>query len=205
MNTGENYTKGYTVFKMLGNTVSKVYPKKERVMAKVTKSEKVPAPMQIIYTQTVAITDKFSKNYLNTEYAQLIRYATAALCRKRPSPLNKGKVTTWACGITYAMGYANFLFDPSQNPSMQAADLCAAFGVSKSTGGTKSKVVRDLLGISQLDPNWCLPSKIDSNPMAWMIMVNGLMLDAHYAPREIQEVAYEKGLIPYIPADATDK
>ena len=162
-------------------------------MAKVTKSEKVPAPMQFIYTQIVAITDKFSKNYLNTEYAQLIRYATAALCRKRPSPLNKGKVTTWACGITYAMGYANFLFDPGQNPSMQATDLCAAFGVSKSTGGTKSKAVRDLLGISQLDPNWCLPSKIDSNPMAWMIMVNGLMLDALMPHERSKKLRIKRG------------
>jgi len=53
----------------------------------------------------------------------------------------------------------------------------------------------------QLDPNWCLPSKLNDNPMAWMIMVNGLLVDARQLPREIQEVAYEKGIIPYIPAD----
>ena len=32
-------------------------------------------------------------------------------------------------------------------------------------------------------------------------MVNGLPVDARYLPREIQEAAYEKGIIPYIPAD----
>ena len=73
-------------------------------MTKAIKSEKVPASMQPIYSQIVAITDKFSTDHLNEEYAQLIRHATAALCRKRPSPLNKGKVSSWACGITYAIG-----------------------------------------------------------------------------------------------------
>jgi hypothetical protein len=37
--------------------------------------------------------------------------------------------------------------------------------------------------------------------MAWMISVNGFIVDARRLSREIQEVAYEKGLIPYIPAD----
>jgi len=174
-------------------------------MAITKKSEQVPKSMHTIYDQIVALTDEFSQKQLNEEYAQLIRYATAALCRKRPSPLLKGKIKTWACGITYAIGFANFLFDRSQEPSLSAASLCEAFGVSKSTGGAKSKAVRDLLGISQLDPNWCLPSKIDTNPMAWMIMVNGMIIDARYAPPEIQEIAYQKGLIPYIPANAPDK
>ncbi len=174
-------------------------------MTNIKKSEKVPQTMQAIYDQIVALTDEFSQKRLNKEYAQLIRYATAALCRKRPSPLMKGKINSWACGITHAIGFANFLFDPSQKPHLSAAGLSEAFGVSKSTGGAKSKTVRDLLGISQLDPVWCLPSKLDSNPMAWMIMVNGFIIDARSAPRDIQEVAYEKGLIPYIPANPPDK
>jgi len=53
----------------------------------------------------------------------------------------------------------------------------------------------------QLDPNWCLPSMLDDNPLAWMITLNGFVMDVRTLPREIQEVAYQKGLIPYIPAD----
>ena len=68
--------------------------------------------------------------------------------------------------------------------------------MSKSTGSAKSKIVRDNLGMMQLEPNWCLPSKLDDNPMAWMIMVNGLAVDARQLPRELQEVAYKKGIIP---------
>jgi len=55
--------------------------------------------------------------------------------------------------------------------------------------------------MTQADPNWYLPSKMDENPMAWWIMVNGLIVDARHLPREVQEVAYEKGLIPYVPGE----
>jgi len=170
-------------------------------MAKAKKSENVPKAMQEVFDKIVAITDEVAEKNLNDEYAQTIRYATAALCRKRPSPLLKGRVKSWACGITYAIGFVNFLFDRSQDPFMSAADLCAAFGVSKSTGGNKSKEVRDILKTFQRDPNWCLPSEMDNNPMAWLISANGFMIDARNAPRQIQELAYEKGMIPYIPDD----
>jgi len=170
-------------------------------MAKAKKSENVPKAMQEVFDKIVAITDEVAEKNLNEEYAQTIRYATAALCRKRPSPLLKGRVKSWACGITYAIGFVNFLFDRSQDPFMSAADLCAAFGVSKNTGGNKSKEVRDILKTFQHDPNWCLPSEMDNNPMAWLISVNGFMVDARNAPRQIQELAYKKGIIPYIPDD----
>ena len=170
-------------------------------MAKINKSDQVPKNMQAVFDAIVALTDRFSHQHLNDEYAQLARYATAALCRKRPSPLVSGYANTWACGIIYALGYVNFLFDKSQNPHTSAAELCESFDISKSTGAAKSKVVRDTLKMSQFDPNWCLPSKLDSNPMAWLITVNGFAVDARHLPRDIQEVAYQKGLIPYIPAD----
>jgi len=62
----------------------------------------------------------------------------------------------------------------------------------------------DLFHIGLMDPEWTLPSRIDDNPMVWMISVNGLILDARYVPREIQEAAYRKGLIPYIPSTAAE-
>ena len=52
-----------------------------------------------------------------------------------------------------------------------------------------------------MDPAWTLRSQMDRNPMAWMLQVNGFMMDVRHAPREVQEIAFEKGLIPYIPAD----
>ena len=168
-------------------------------MPRIKKSEKAPKSMQETFDAIVTLTDEVCKKHLNEEYAQLARQATAALCRKRPSPLASGRTNSWACGIVYALGFVNFLFDKDQSPYMSAADLCAAFGVAKGTGAAKSKEVRDALNMIQMDPNWYLPSRMDDNIMAWMIVVNGLILDARDLPLEIQEVAYQKGLIPYVP------
>ena len=86
---------------------------------------------------------------------------------------------------------------------MSSDVLCAAFGVKPTTVQGKSKLIRDMFDMYQLDPDWTLPSQIDQNPMAWMITVNGLIIDARRAPPEIQAEAYRLGLIPYMPG--TDK
>ena len=168
-------------------------------MAAKTKSENVPKKMEPTYQAITGLTDGFCQEHLNDEYAQLARYLTAALCRKRPSPLARGKPNSWACGIIYALGFVNFLFDKSHEPYLSATDLCDGFGISKSTGSNKSRQIRDLMDMMQFDPNWCLPSLMEENPLAWMIMVDGFAMDARSAALYIQEAAYEKGLIPYIP------
>jgi hypothetical protein len=52
----------------------------------------------------------------------------------------------------------------------------------------------------QMDPNWSLPSMIERNPLVWMISVDGFIMDVRQAPRAIQEEAFRKGLIPYLPS-----
>ncbi len=42
---------------------------------------------------------------------------------------------------------------------------------------------------------------MDSNPLIWMLEVDGFIVDIRDAPRQVQEIAFNKGLIPYIPAD----
>jgi len=66
-------------------------------MAPITKSERVPKPMQATFDAIVTLTDAFCRAHLDEEYAQLARQATAALCRKRPSPLATGNPKTWCC------------------------------------------------------------------------------------------------------------
>lgn len=170
-------------------------------MARTARSARVPLKMRAKFDEIVALTDKFCDKHLNDEYRQLVREATAALCRKRPSPLTRGRIDIWACGVVLAMGSVNFLYDKSFDPYMTSADVCEAFGVKQSTAGNKSRTVRDALNMGQFDPDWCLPSLLDKNPVAWLIQVDGLVIDARYAPREIQEVAFEKGFIPYIPGE----
>ncbi len=166
------------------------------------KSETVPKAMEARFAEIVAITDRFAAKHLNEEYRQMIRCAVAALCRKRPSPVATGKADGWACGVTHAVGAANFLFDPSQAPHLKAGDLYSAFGVAPGTGQGKSKRVRDALKMERMDPEWTLPSRLDDNPMVWLLSVDGMLVDIRTMPRALQEQAFAKGLIPYLPDTA---
>lgn len=147
----------------------------------------------------VGMTDQFCREHLNDEYAELCRRLTEKLARKRPSPLLSGKPTTWACGIVRTIGWVNFLDDRSQTPHLKLTAIDEAFGVGESTGQGKSMLIRKMLKIRPMDPAWTLRSRMDRNPMAWMIQVNGFLVDARFLKREIQEEALRKGLIPYIP------
>jgi len=159
----------------------------------------VPKKMQDRYDKIVALTDAFCRAHLTDEYAQLCRALAAKLSRKRPSPLTGGRAKSWAAAIVYTIGRVNFLFDSSQTPHMRADELCRKLGVSQGTASGKSTQIMDMFGIFQMHPEWTLPSQLDDNPLAWQIMVNGLIVDARHLPREIQEEAYRKGLIPYLP------
>lgn len=141
----------------------------------------------------------FCREHLNDECADLCRRLTEKLARKRPSPLVSGKPQTWACGIVRTIGWVNFLDDRSQTPHMKLTAIDKAFGVGESTGQGKSMLIRKMLKIRPMDPEWSLRSRIAHNPMAWMIQVNGFLVDARFLKREIQEEALRKGLIPYIP------
>jgi hypothetical protein len=165
------------------------------------RSESVPVAMKPVFVSIVALTDKVCMEHLNDEYRTISRELAAALARKRPSPLSTGRPEVWACGILHALGSVNFLFDKSQTPHMRATELCAAFGVNQTTGVSKSKQIRDLLGMGQFDPRWCLPSLLAENPLVWMLDIDGFIQDIRDMPRDVQEQAYQQGLIPWIPAD----
>ncbi len=168
-------------------------------MPKPNKTEKVPKAMQSRFEEITRLTDAFADVYLNVEWKTLCRQLTATLCRKRPSPVVTRKANVWAAGVVHALGMVNFLFDPSQTPHVKSTQIPDYLKTARSTVQAKSKQIRDVLGMYQLSPEWSLPSRLDRNPLAWMITVNGLILDARYLPRPIQEEAFRKGLIPYIP------
>ena len=163
-------------------------------------SKPVPENVRAAFEAIAGLVAAFCRDHLNDEYAALCHRLTEKLARKRPSPLVSGKPATWACGIVRTIGWVNFLGDSTQTPHMKTADIDHGFGVSPASGAAKSKAIRDLLKMRPLDPDWTLPSRMDDNPLVWMLSVNGFLMDIRTAPREAQEVAFEKGLIPYIPA-----
>jgi hypothetical protein len=117
----------------------------------------------------------------------------------------RGKVEGWAAAILWTLGMVNFLDDKSFKPVMSGKQVGAAFGVSVATMQAKSREIRKGLDIQQFDPEWTLPSLYDKNPMAWFVETrDGLLLDIRNLPREQLQLAFERGLIPYLPADQED-
>jgi len=153
------------------------------------------------FAAIIALADTFCDKQLNDEYRMVIHRVVGSLARKRPSPLLKGKEHVWAAAAIHAVGQVNFLDDPSQVPHCKPKILYESFGVAESTGQNKARLIRAALRMGPMSPDWTLPSRLADNPLVWMLEVNGLMIDIRKAPVELQRLAYEQGLIPFMPAE----
>jgi len=186
-------------------TKKKTITKGRAITARTTGSGSTTSAVHTAHEKIVELTDAFCQEHLDAEYGALCRKLVGVLARKRPSPLTNGKPESWASGIVRVVGWVNFLGDPSQPHYMRMTDIDEGIGVSEATGAAKAKAIRDLIKTGPLDPEWTLPSRMEENPIAWMIQVNDLIVDARHLPRKLQEEAFRKGLIPYIPADRTNQ
>lgn len=149
--------------------------------------------------QILAVTDAVCEQHLGSEYAELCRRVVGRLARKRPSPLVRGDLRIWAAGVVYAVGQVNFIFDPAQNPHATVDQLSSWLDVKKTTMANKAAMVRDLLKLSHHDTEIMRQHLIDSNPLTWLLEVDGLLVDARHLPPGLQHEAFRLGLIPYIP------
>ena len=163
---------------------------------------KVPAAVKPVFDDIVSITDLFCQQHLDAEYAGLCVKLAAKLARKRPSPLLRGDRGIWAAGIVYAIGRVNFLADPNQKPHLRTDELADLLGVKQTTMTNKGRLIADTLRISLMDPEFSRRDMIDKNPMAWLLEVNGFLVDARQLPPELQVQAWRQGLIPYVSAHA---
>ena len=165
-----------------------------------TPLSEIPMPFRERYAELIEIIDEFCAAHLNDEYKDVCQRLAADLCQDG-SPILKGKASSWAAGTLWAIARVNFLSDPASEPSMTQTEFAQAIGVSVATFSTKCRTIWNGLDVVQLDPDYTVASQLDRNPMVWMVEVDGFIMDLRSASREVQVKAYEKDLIPYIPAD----
>jgi hypothetical protein len=160
----------------------------------------VPPRQQPRAREIVDLTDGFCRAHLNDEFRDLCRRVTVAAA-EAGLPLSSGKAAGWAAGVVSAVAFANFLGDPAQPFHMTTDEIAHKIGVSPATLQNKSKAIRDALDIVRFDPRFSTGAMRDQSPFTWILMVNGIPMDIRTAPREAQEEALRRGLIPYIPGE----
>ena len=105
--------------------------------------KQVPAPLRDRFREIVALTDAYCTAHLDAEYRDICRVLAAVACREGV-PVASGKAAGWAAGVVAAVGYANFLGDPSQKYHTTTEEMARAVGMSSATLHAKSKSIRDL-------------------------------------------------------------
>ena len=159
----------------------------------------VPKAMRDIYEEIAPLICEFCDDHLDEAYKVICLRLLEKLCRKRPSPLLHGRHNTWAAGIVYAIATLNFIFD-RENPHYMPADAIAAeFDLAAGTVGNKAADIRRLINLSPMDSDWMIPAYLVNNPLVWMVSVNGFLVDVRDMPKEVQRIAFDKGLIPFLP------
>jgi len=108
------------------------------------------------YEEIIDKIKSFSNEYLNEEYKNICIEAAETLFCNNEEQLKRGKSFSWAAGIVHAIGATNNLFDSKEEPYIKATDLYKAFGVSSSTGSSKSKEVQSLLNLSKENKQWII-------------------------------------------------
>ena len=89
---------------------------------------------------------EFSDEYLNNEYKSLNLKLLNKLIENNVS-FNRGRVENWACGIIFAIGQLNFLFERSIMPYVSHNRVCGYFETRKETAWIKSRDIRRLLNL----------------------------------------------------------
>lgn len=139
-------------------------------------------------------------DHLSHEYGELRRHLLGKLARKRPSSLLRGDRRVWAAAVIYTIGSINILFDPSQAPHLRADGLAALIGVAKSTMANQAGLIRRTLGLGPLEPELCRQELLAHHPYAWLVEVDGIIMDVRALPQPLQDEARRRGLVPSLPA-----
>jgi hypothetical protein len=79
---------------------------------------------------------------------------------------------------------------------LTADQLAACLGVVKSSMANKSALINKTLNLGVFEPDLTRAAVLEQHPLAWLVKVDGLILDARMLPPELQDEARRRGMIP---------
>jgi hypothetical protein len=135
----------------------------------------------------LALIEEFCTLKLDSEYSELSKKLIQKLGRKREVPFIKGQPKVWASAIIHALGSINFLFDKTFSPYVSLDEINDFFGTGKTTTGTKSKQIRDMLKLNCYDKEFSTKTMQENNPFNKFVMVDGFFVSLHTLPEHVQQ------------------
>ena len=99
---------------------------------------------------------------------------------------------------------------PGECPGMFALEsamdeLAAATGVAKSTMANKAALIRRTLQLGPLEPELCRRELLARHPYAWLVEIDGFIVDVRALPQPLQDDARHRGLVPTWPGSAVPR
>lgn len=132
--------------------------------------------------QILTLIKDFCKQKLDDDYFELSERLLNKLGRKRDVPFMSGRIEIWAAAVIHALGSINFLFDKSFEPYVTVDEINVFFSTNKSSTGTKSKFIRDLLNLGYFDEEFSTAHIKQNNPFERLTMVNGFIIPKDSLP-----------------------
>lgn len=163
-----------------------------------SKAATVPKAWRPRYAEIVEHTDRFCAAYLTRHFARTCAAMAARLCRDG-SPVATGQAQSWAAGIVAVVASINCLDSRDPDFGLTIEQMARAIGVAGSTAQAKARQIKDRLRPVTLDPAWTPANLRIRNLKIWLVWADGRLVDLRRQPRELQELALEQGLIPFLP------
>ena len=116
----------------------------------------------------------FCNERLDEECAELCTKLVQKLGRKRSYPLQSGRLEIWAAAAVYTICSVNFMLTKDSRLHTSSSEIAEHFGASASTITQKSRLIRDMLGISDFfDPEFSTEEVAAQNPFSRLRLDNG--------------------------------
>lgn len=74
--------------------------------------------------------------------------------------------------------------------------LATCLGVVKTTMANKAALINKTLNLGVFEPDLTTTAMLEQHPLAWLVEVDGLIVDARMLSLELQDEARRRGLIP---------
>ena len=75
-------------------------------------------------------------------------------------------------------------------------ELAALTGVAKSTMANKAALIRRMLQLGPLEPELCRRELLANHPYAWLVEIDGFIVDVRALPQALRDDARRRGLVP---------